>query len=481
MGVGGIGVPGSGWSHLGFWSLLTASWMWPKSRYPEPPSPSPFEVWPKAAAGQVLGPAVMSEGPSSPKGESSAFSRVGFPGSREASSHPCGRLQEREMTSTEGGAPSMPGVSRACPRLLTPHLPPLCLPSVATFISEARGQCWFPTVSQSAAHNGRLLSPGREAGPPPPEGPGPAGRCGPAAGASGGAFGQEGERRKVRFWEGAETQAAPCGCAIFTWTVLCSGPVLRALEPLSTLGTGEPLPAPVLENCPRNSYRWFSEISCPSGDLSPSFLRQPVFLLHSVLVRRLNGIPVWPAPKVPISNLKVLCSQPFPCGSCRPLRFGLSSPLPSFSHNREAGAARPMASLSAPSASSRLTCSSRPRQPCAAWRPLPPPHRGTHFPWLAHPLSPPNIPHALQTSLTPSAISAPVKAPQFPSHISLPSSLFSPQGCLSHSSQYPQHLGLLLGAPGTNMHLLNGYLLVCNQMLSRTISSLGAKASPMDS
>ena len=140
----------------------------------------------------------------------------------------------------------------------------------------------------------------------------------------------------------------------------CSGPVLRALEPLSILGTGEPLPAPVLENCPPNSCRWFSEISCPSGDLSPSFLCQPVVLLHSVLVRRLSGIPVRPAPEVPISNLKVLCSQPFPCGSCQPLRFGLSSPLPSFSHNHEARAARPMASLSAPLASSRLTCSSRP-------------------------------------------------------------------------------------------------------------------------
>ena len=164
---------------------------------------------------------------------------------------------------------------------------------------------------------------------------------------------------------------------------------------MSTLGTGEPLPAPVLENCPPNSYRWFSEISCPSGDLSPSFLCQPVFFLHSVLVRRLSGIPVRPAPEVPISNLIVLCSQPFPCGSCQPLRFGLSSPLPSFSHNHEARAARPMASLSAPSASSRLTCSSRPSQPHAARRPLPLPHLSTHFPWLAHPSGPPNIPHAL--------------------------------------------------------------------------------------
>lgn len=120
MGVGGTGAPGSGWSHLGFWSLLTASWTWPKSRYPEPPSPSPFEVWPKAAAGQVLGPAVMSEGPSSPKGESTAFSRVGFSGSREASSHPCGRLQEREVPSTEGGAPSGPAPPAR------PHRPPPC-------------------------------------------------------------------------------------------------------------------------------------------------------------------------------------------------------------------------------------------------------------------------------------------------------------------------------------------------------------------
>ena len=111
---------------------------------------------------------------------------------------------------------------------------------------------------------------------------------------------------------------------VFTSRVLCSCPGLRALEPSSTLGTGELLPAPLLENCSPNSYRWFSEVSGPLGVLSPSFLRQPVLLLHSVHVRRLSGTPVWPAP---IANLKVLYPQPFPCGSCRPLRFGLSSPL----------------------------------------------------------------------------------------------------------------------------------------------------------
>ena len=168
---------------------------------------SPFEAWPKAVVGLVLGPAVMSEGPSSPKGESTAFSRVGFPGSREASSHPCQRLQEREVPSTG----RREGVSGGLP---PPAHPPPASPRrpVATFISAARGQCWFPTMSQLAARNGRPLSPGRGAGPPLP-GPGLAGRCGPAAGASGGAFGQESERRKVLFWEQVETQAVPCGCS----------------------------------------------------------------------------------------------------------------------------------------------------------------------------------------------------------------------------------------------------------------------------
>lgn len=61
MGVGGRGVPGSGWSHLGFWSLLcfldVAQVLVPRTN----PPPSPSEAWPKAAAGPVLGPAVMSE------------------------------------------------------------------------------------------------------------------------------------------------------------------------------------------------------------------------------------------------------------------------------------------------------------------------------------------------------------------------------------------------------------------------------------
>ena len=139
-----------------------------------------------------------------------AFSRVGFPGSREAFSHPCGRLQKRQMPSTEGGAPR--------PRPPTPCQPAAgpahaCSPPPAS-PPRPEGSAGFPL---SAVCKGQLLSPGRGAGPPPPEGPGPAGRCGPAAGASGGAFGQEGERRKVCFWEGAETQAAPRGCAVFTW------------------------------------------------------------------------------------------------------------------------------------------------------------------------------------------------------------------------------------------------------------------------
>lgn len=62
MGVGGRGVPGSGWSHLGFCSLLcfldVAQVLVPRTN---PPPPSPSEAWPKAAAGPVLGPAVMSE------------------------------------------------------------------------------------------------------------------------------------------------------------------------------------------------------------------------------------------------------------------------------------------------------------------------------------------------------------------------------------------------------------------------------------
>lgn len=74
----------------------------PVPRTNPPPPPSPSEAWPKAAAGLVLGPAVMSEGPSSPKGESTAFSGVGFPGSREAFSHPC-RGCRRERCLPLGG------------------------------------------------------------------------------------------------------------------------------------------------------------------------------------------------------------------------------------------------------------------------------------------------------------------------------------------------------------------------------------------
>ena len=77
-----------------------------------------------------------------------AFSRVGFPGSREASSHPCRRLQERQMPSTEGGAPPPPPARASrqpgLPTPAHPRLPPLrglravlvshCQPS-------ARGSC----------------------------------------------------------------------------------------------------------------------------------------------------------------------------------------------------------------------------------------------------------------------------------------------------------------------------------------------------
>lgn len=66
MGVGGTGVPGSSWLHLGFWSLLTAPWTWPKPQWLEPLS----EAQPKAAVG--AGPGACSQqylkGPLLPKG-----------------------------------------------------------------------------------------------------------------------------------------------------------------------------------------------------------------------------------------------------------------------------------------------------------------------------------------------------------------------------------------------------------------------------
>ena len=120
-----------------------------------------------------------------------------LPPLREAAGERCLPLRE-ELPPCQPAA----GPARACS-------PPPASPP------RPEGSAGFPL---SAVCKGQLLSPGRGAGPPPPEGPGPAGRCGPAAGASGGAFGQEGERRKVCFWEGAETQAAPQGCAVFTWT-----------------------------------------------------------------------------------------------------------------------------------------------------------------------------------------------------------------------------------------------------------------------
>lgn len=226
-------------------------------------------------------------------------------------------------------------------------------------------------------------------------------------------------------------------------------------------------PAPLLENCSPNSYRQFSEVSCPLGDLSPSFLCQPVFLL-SVRVRRLSGTPVWPAPELPIANLKVLCPRPFPCGSCGPLKFGLSSPLlPSHTIVRPEQPDRwlhypPLSFLKADLLFKAQPAPRRSETPLSStpWHPLP--LAGSSF-------------RPRQTSLTPSATSAPVKATGSP-HVVFrrstspsPSSLLAPQGRLSYSSQYPQHLRLLLGAPGTNMRLLNGYLLVYNQMLSCTV------------
>ena len=318
MAVRGTGVPGSGWSHLGFWIGVVAPWFLEPPHcsldvaqvpVPRATPPSHFEAWPKAAASLVLGPAVMSEGPSSPKGESTAFSRVGFPGSREASSHPCRRLQEREVPSTG----RREGVSGGLP---LPAHPPPASPRrpVATFISAARGQYWFPTMSQLAARNGRPLSPGRGAGPPLPEGPG-AGRplwtrCWGLLGALLAKNVREGRCASGR---GRKPRQCLADARLYR-----DGPVLLPSSQssrtiVSTWHRGAS-PTPLLENCSPNSYRRFSEVSCPVGDLSPSFLGQPVFLL-SVRVRRLSGTPIWPAPKLPIAKLKVLCPQPFPCGS----------------------------------------------------------------------------------------------------------------------------------------------------------------------